>query len=57
VVIDDWGGHTLDDLNEQAKQLQAAQRSALEHADLRQGIEHQLTQLKDAVFPVLLEQA
>src|SRR5262249_53931078 len=41
LVIDDWGGHTLDDLKEQAKQLQAAQRSALEQADMRQGIEHQ----------------
>lgn len=57
VVIDDWGGHTLDDLKEQAQQLQAVQRSALEQADLRQGIEHQWSQLKDAVFPVLLEQA
>jgi hypothetical protein len=57
VVIDELGGHTLDDLQDQAKQLQAAQRSALAQADLRQGIEHQWSQLKDAVFPVLLEQA
>jgi len=57
VVIEAWGGHTLDDLQDQAQQLQAAQRSALEHTDMRQGIEHHLSQLKDAVFPVLLEQA
>ena len=57
VVIDAWGGHTLDDLHDQAQQLQAAQRSALEHTDMRQGIEHHWSQLKDAVFPVLLEQA
>jgi uncharacterized protein YjbI with pentapeptide repeats len=57
VVIDELGGHTLDDLQAQAKQLQAAQRSALAQADLRQGIEHQWSQLTDAVFPVFLEQA
>src|SRR5215510_4089461 len=57
VVIEAWGGHTLDDLQDQAQQLQAAQRSALEHTDMRHGIEHHWSQLKDAVFAVLLEQA
>jgi len=57
LVIDDLGGHTLEALQEQAKQLQAAQRSALEHAEMRHGIEHQWSQLTDAVFPVLLEHA
>ena len=57
LVIDDGGGQTLDELKEQAQHLQAAQRDALAQAAIRQGIEHQWSQLKDAVFPILLDQA
>jgi hypothetical protein len=57
VVIEDGGGHTRDELQDQAQHLQAAQRSALAHADLRPGIQHHWSQLTDAVFPVLVEHA
>jgi len=56
VVIEDGGGHTRDELQDQAQHLQAAQRDALAHAAMRQGIEHHWSQLKDAVFPILLDQ-
>ena len=57
VVIEDGGGHTRDELQDQAQHLQAAQRSALAQADLRPGIQHHWSQLTDAVFPVLVEHA
>jgi len=57
VVMDEGGGQTLDDLQAQAQHLQAAQRSALAQAAMRQGIEHHWSQLTDAVFPALVDQA
>ena len=61
LVVDDLGGYTPDELKEdmqkRAKQLQAAQRYALEQATLRQDIERQLVQLKERIFPLLIEQA
>src|SRR6266568_25340 len=44
--IGDLGGHTLDDLKEQAKQTQVAHRDALQQVDMRQAVEHQLAQLQ-----------
>src|SRR6266478_5860251 len=52
--IGDLGGHTLDELHEQAKQTQVAHRSALQHVDMRQAVEHQLAQLQTTLFPLLL---
>jgi len=52
--IGDLGGHTLDKLNEQAQQTQVAHRSALQHVDMRQAVEHQLAQLQTTLFPLLL---
>src|SRR5438093_1185892 len=57
VVMDDGGGQTRDGLQDQAQHLQAAQRDALAHAAMRQGIEHHWSQLTDAVFPILVEHA
>src|SRR5438128_6502855 len=54
LVIDDWGGHTLAELKDQAKQTQVAHRSALQHVDMRQAVEHQLAQLQTTLFPLLL---
>src|SRR5882724_1048051 len=51
--IGDLGGHTLDELHEQAKQTQVAHRSALQHVDMRQAVEHQLAQLQTTLFPLL----
>src|SRR2546426_683827 len=57
VVMDDGGGQTRDELQDQAQHLQAAQRDALAHAAMRPGIEHHWSQLTDAVFPILVEHA
>src|SRR6266446_4681238 len=52
--IGDLGGHTLDDVHEQAQQTQVAHRSALQQVDMRQAVEHQLAQLQTTLFPLLL---
>src|SRR6266446_3250172 len=54
LVIGDLGGYTLDELHEQAKQTQVAHRSALQHVDMQQAVEHQLAQLQTTLFPLLL---
>jgi uncharacterized protein YjbI with pentapeptide repeats/class 3 adenylate cyclase len=63
LVVEDFGGRTPAELTEltaalqeQAKQLQAAQRYALEQTDQRRRAERKLTQLMVDLFPMLAAQ-
>jgi class 3 adenylate cyclase len=57
LVVENLGENNADNVAEQlqqsAKQLQAVQRYALQQVDMRQRIEHQLSQLKEEMFPIL----